>query len=54
VADRLSTALRGPAILIETLRTRLDQGPRFLHSLASLGRVLLRRGLFNRIRGLAN
>jgi hypothetical protein len=33
--------------LIETLRTRLDQGPRFLHPLASLGRVLLRRGLFD-------
>src|SRR5919107_1646064 len=33
--------------LIETLRTRLRQGPRFLHPLASLGRVLLRRGLFD-------
>ena len=33
--------------LIETLRTRLQQGPRFLHPLASLGRVLLRRGLFD-------
>lgn len=33
--------------LIETLRTRLNQRPRFLHPLASLGRILLRRGLFN-------
>ena len=33
--------------LIETLRTRLNQRPRFLRPLASLGRVLLRRGLFN-------
>jgi hypothetical protein len=33
--------------LIETLRTRLNQGPRFLHPVASLGRVLLRRGLFD-------
>jgi hypothetical protein len=33
--------------LIETLRTRLGQRSRFLHPLASLGRVLLRRGLFN-------
>lgn len=33
--------------LIETLRTRLDQGPRFLHPLQSLNRVLLRRGLFD-------
>jgi hypothetical protein len=33
--------------LIETLRTRLGQGPRFLHPLTSLGRVLLRHGLLN-------
>lgn len=33
--------------LIETLRTRLHQGPGFLHPLASLGRVVLRRGLFD-------
>jgi hypothetical protein len=33
--------------LIETLRTRLNEGPQFLHPLASLGRVLLRRGLFD-------
>jgi hypothetical protein len=33
--------------LIETLRARLDQGPRFLHPIASLGRVLLRRGLLD-------
>lgn len=33
--------------LIETLRTRLHPGPRFLHPLASLGRVVLRRGLFD-------
>jgi hypothetical protein len=33
--------------LIETLRTRLHEGPRFLHPLASLGRVLLRHGLFD-------
>ena len=33
--------------LIETLRERLHQGPQFLHPLASLGRALLRRGLFD-------
>lgn len=33
--------------LIETLRTRLMQGPEFLHPLASLGRMLLNRGLFD-------
>ena len=33
--------------LIETLRARLHQGPQFLHPLASLGRVLLRKGLFD-------
>jgi hypothetical protein len=33
--------------LIETLRARLDQGPRFLHPIASLGRALLRRGLLD-------
>lgn len=33
--------------LLETLRTRLKQGPRFLHPLASLGRVLLRKGLLD-------
>jgi hypothetical protein len=36
--------------LIETLRTRLNPvppAPRFLHPVASLGRVLLRRGLFD-------
>ena len=33
--------------LIETLRTRLMVGPQLLHPLASLGRALLRRGLFH-------
>ncbi len=33
--------------LIETLRTRLHAGPELLHPLASLGRVLLRKGLFD-------
>jgi hypothetical protein len=33
--------------LVETLRTRLMVGPQLLHPLASLGRALLRRGLFN-------
>jgi hypothetical protein len=33
--------------LIETLRTRLAVGPELLHPFASLGRVLLRHGLFN-------
>lgn len=33
--------------LIETLRARLMAGPQLLHPLASLGRALLRRGLFN-------
>jgi hypothetical protein len=33
--------------LIETLRTRLGQGPQLLHPWASLGRWLLRRGLFD-------
>ncbi len=33
--------------LIETLRTRLMVGPQLLHPFASLGRALLRRGLFN-------
>ncbi len=33
--------------LVETLRTRLDVGPQLLHPLASLGRVALRKGLFN-------
>ena len=33
--------------LIETLRTRLRVRPQLLHPLASLGRMLLRRGLFN-------
>ena len=33
--------------LLETLRTRLMVGPQLLHPLASLGRALLRRGLFN-------
>ena len=33
--------------LIETLRARLHEGPRLLHPLASLGRVLLRKGLFD-------
>ena len=33
--------------LIETLGTRLGRRPRFLHPLASLGRMLLRRGLFD-------
>jgi hypothetical protein len=33
--------------LIETLRTRLRLGPELLHPWASLGRALLRRGLFH-------
>ncbi len=33
--------------LVETLRTRLMIGPQLLHPLASIGRALLRRGLFN-------
>jgi len=33
--------------LIETLRTRLADGPQLLHPLASLGRALLRHGLSN-------
>jgi hypothetical protein len=33
--------------LLETLRTRLMLSPQLLHPLASLGRSLLRRGLFN-------
>jgi hypothetical protein len=33
--------------LIETLRTRLAVRPQLLHPLASLGRMLLRQGLFN-------
>jgi len=33
--------------LIETLQTRLGHGPQLLHPFASLGRWLLRRGLFN-------
>ena len=33
--------------LIETLRTRLAGGPQLLHPLASLGRMILRHGLFN-------
>jgi len=33
--------------LIETLRTRLAHGPQLFHPLASLGRILLRRGLLN-------
>lgn len=33
--------------LIETLRSRLDVGPQLLHPFASLGRALLRRGLFD-------
>ena len=33
--------------LIETLRTRLHTGPQLLHPLASLGRALLRKGLFD-------
>ncbi|MDX6678813.1 MAG: hypothetical protein QOE31_2865 [Solirubrobacteraceae bacterium] len=32
--------------LIETLRTRLAHGPQLLHPWASLGRVILRHGLF--------
>lgn len=33
--------------LVETLRTRLDVSPELLHPLASLGRALLRHGLFD-------
>jgi len=33
--------------LIETLRTRLAREPQILHPLASLGRAMLRHGLFN-------
>ncbi len=33
--------------LLETLRTRLMIGPQLLHPVASLGRALLRRGLFH-------
>ena len=33
--------------LIETLRSRLAQRPQLLHPLASLGRLLLRKGLFD-------
>ena len=33
--------------LIETLRTRLGVGPQLLHPWASIGRMLLRRGLFS-------
>ncbi|MDX6719683.1 MAG: hypothetical protein QOJ63_1937 [Solirubrobacteraceae bacterium] len=33
--------------LVETLRARLDVRPKLLHPLASLGRALLRRGLFD-------
>ncbi|MDQ3849273.1 MAG: hypothetical protein M3296_01475, partial [Actinomycetota bacterium] len=32
--------------LIETLRSHLDHGPELLHPMASLGRALLRHGLF--------